>query len=215
MRGRFRIVVEYSIITVQHKSGHSPVFITELMHRCYQVLPLTYPDKICTTPTDFWHQALGHSSTGFCNNATNIYADNSIIPKCSSEFFCPACDKYNSKHAVPLPVSSSQSKNPFDLIPWDLLVPLRVESLRCRKYMLRFGEDKTRYSEINFLYKNPHATRLIRAFCKKVNAQTQKYRRSFPTDSGDQIVNGDVEAYFKESPITYQQPSPRHKSPIP
>ena len=61
MRGRFRIVGEDGIITVQRKSDHLPVFIAELMHGCYQVLPLVRNNKIYTAATDFWHQALGHS----------------------------------------------------------------------------------------------------------------------------------------------------------
>ena len=123
------MVGEDGIITVQRKSDHSPVFIAELIHACYQVLPLARHNKIYTAATDFWHQALGHSSTRFWSTATDIYADGSILPKRPSEFSCPACAKYNSKHSVPLPVSNPQSKNPFDLIHSDLLVPLSVESL--------------------------------------------------------------------------------------
>ena len=129
MLGRFRMVGEDAIITVQRKSDHSPVFIAELMHGCYQVLPLACHNKIYTAATDFWHQASVHSSTRFWSTATDIYADGSILPKRPSEFFCPACAKYNSKHSIPPPVSNLQSKNPFDLIHSDLLVPLSVESL--------------------------------------------------------------------------------------
>ena len=65
MLSRFRMVGEDGIITVQQKSDHSPVFIDELMHGCYQVLPLARHKKIYTAATDFWQQALGHSSTRF------------------------------------------------------------------------------------------------------------------------------------------------------
>ena len=114
--GSFRMVGEDGIITVQRKSDHSPVFIAELMHGCYQVLPLARHNKIYTAATDFWQQALGHSSTRFCSTATDIYADGSILRKRPSEFFCPACAKYNSKHSLPPPVSNPQSNNPFDAI---------------------------------------------------------------------------------------------------
>ena len=128
MLGRFRMVGEDGVITVECKSDHCPVFIAELMHGCYQVQPLARHNKIYTAATDFWHQALQHSSTRFWSTATDIYADGSILPKRPSEFFCPACAKYNSKHSVPTPGSNPQSKNPFDLIHTDLLGPLSVES---------------------------------------------------------------------------------------
>ena len=182
MLGHFRMVVEDGIITVERKCDHSPLFIPKIIHRCYQVLPLVRHNKIHTAATDFWHPALGHSSTRFWSNATDIYADGSILPKRPSEFFCPACAKCNSNHSVPLSVSSPQSKNPFDLIHSDLLRPFSVESLRGCTYMRSYVEDKTRYSEVNFLHKKFDARRLIKAFCEKVNTQTQIYIGSFRMD---------------------------------
>ena len=71
--------------------------------------------------------------------------------------------------------------------------------------MLTFVEDKTRYSEVNFLLKKSDAPCLIKAFCEKVNTQMQRYPRSFRTDQGGEFVNGDLKAYFQETGITHQQ----------
>ena len=161
MLGCFRIVDEDGMITVQRICHHSPVLISELMHGCYHGLPLARHDKIYTAATGFWHQAFGHSSTSFCSTATNIYADGSILRQHTSEFFRPACAKYNSKYSVPLPVLHPHSKNPCDLIHSELLVPTSVESLGRRKYILTFVEVKPRYSHVNFLYKKSNAPRLI------------------------------------------------------
>ena len=65
MLARFRMVAEDSIITVQRKSDHTSLFIAELMHGCYQVLPLACSNKIYTVATDFWHEGLGHSLIRF------------------------------------------------------------------------------------------------------------------------------------------------------
>ena len=86
MLGRLRIVVEDRIITAQRKSEHSRIFIAELLHGCYQVLPFARLNKIYTTATDMWNQALVHSSTRFCSNTTDIYADGSSLHKRTSEF---------------------------------------------------------------------------------------------------------------------------------
>ena len=69
--------------------------------------------------------------------------------------------------------------------------------------MLTFVEDKTRYYEVNFLHMKSDAPRLIKGFCEKVNAQTQRYPRSFCTDQGGEFVDADLEAYFKENGITH------------
>ena len=87
----------------------------------------------------------------------------------------------------------------------DLLALPSVESLGRRKYIRTFVEDKTRYSEVNFLHKKSDAPRLIKAVCEKVNTQTQRYSRSFRTDQGGEFVNGDLASYFKEKRITHHQ----------
>ena len=128
MLRRFRMVGEDGIIPVRNKSDHSPLFIASLMHGCYHVLPIARHKKFYTAATDFWHHALGHSSTRFWRTATDIDTDGSILPKRTSEFFCAACAKYNSKYAVPLPGLNAQFRNPCNLIQSDLLEPLSVES---------------------------------------------------------------------------------------
>ena len=56
--GHFQMVGEDSFITVPRKSDDAPVFIAEVMHACYQVLPLARHNTIYTAATDFWQQAL-------------------------------------------------------------------------------------------------------------------------------------------------------------
>ena len=70
--------------------------------------------------------------------------------------------------------------------------------------MLTFVEDKTRYSEVNFLQQKSDAPPLIKVFCEKVNNPTQTYARSFRTDKGVEFIYVDREAYFKEEGIKYQ-----------
>ena len=137
--------------------------------------------------------------------ATDINADGSILPKRTSAFFCHACAKYNSKHGVPTPVANAQSKNPLDEIHSDLLVPPSVESLGRRKYMQTFVEDKTHYSNLNFLHQKSDPRRMIKVFSKKVNTQRQRCPRSVRTDEGGEFANRDLEAYVKEKGITNAQ----------
>ena len=58
MQGRYRMVGEDGIITVECKSDHIAIYITELMYGCFQVLPLARHNKIYTATSDFWHPAL-------------------------------------------------------------------------------------------------------------------------------------------------------------
>ena len=66
------MVGEDGVNIVPHKSDHCPVFIAELMHGCYEVLPLVCHNEINTAATDFWHQVFGHYSTRFCSKGMDI-----------------------------------------------------------------------------------------------------------------------------------------------
>ena len=71
--------------------------------------------------------------------------------------------------------------------------------------MLTFVEEKTRYSEVNFLHKKSDAPRRIKAFCKKVNTQMPLYPPSFRTNQGGDCDNGALQPYDNEKGITHQQ----------
>ena len=154
--------------------------------------------------TDFWHKALGHSSTRFWSTAADIYQDGSILPKRPNNYFCPQCAQYNSKQQIPTSTENSKTKTAFDLVHSDLMGPFKVESLGRRKYMLTFVDNTTRYAEVNFLYKKSDATRFIKAFCEQVHTSTERYPRSFRTDQGGEYVNKELEAYFTEKGIKHQ-----------
>ena len=168
MLGSFHIVREDAAITVPRKSSHTPVFIAQLMHGCYQVLHLVHHYNIYAIATDFGHPPLGDESTRCCSPATNIYANRSISPKRTSEFFCPAGAKYNSTHSVSLPGSNLQSKNLLELIYSHFRRFLSIASLWRHKYMLTFVEDKRRYSDIYYLHKKSDAAGLIKALYENV-----------------------------------------------
>jgi len=103
--------------------------VASLEHGAYQVFPTVQHGKIYIAATDFWHQALGHSSTRYWSNAKDIYADGHILPRRRSHFWCPQCVLYNSKEQVPKSIDGPRSKESFDLVYTDLMGPFKVESM--------------------------------------------------------------------------------------
>ncbi|MHB8545134.1 MAG: DDE-type integrase/transposase/recombinase, partial [Leptospirales bacterium] len=202
--GNFRMIGESGVIDIIRKVDNAIVFSATLQHGSYQVNPIVRHGKIYIAATDFWHQALGHTSTRFWSDAKSLYQDGSILPKRPSHYWCPTCAKYNSKQVVPTSVKNPKATKPYDLVHSDLMGPFKVESLGRRKYMLTLVENATRYSEVNFLNKKSDTTRFIKAFCEKVKTQTKHYPRAFRTDQGGEFDNKDLALYFEERGIKHQ-----------
>jgi len=77
----FRMIGENGIIEVREKSDNSVVISAALEHGSYQVYPIVKHGKIYSASIEYWHKALGHTSTRFWNTATDIYVDGSLLPK--------------------------------------------------------------------------------------------------------------------------------------
>jgi len=169
----FRMIREDGVIEVRKKSDNSVVISAALEHGSYQVYRIMKHGKIYSASIEYWHKALGHTSTPFWNTATDIYGDGSLLPKRSTSLFCPTCAKYNCKQSIPTTSENTKTSVPFDLVHSDLMGPFKVESLGKLKYMLTFFENTTRYAKVHFLYKKSDATRFIKAFCEKVKTSTE------------------------------------------
>ena len=154
-------------------SDDSVVLQAILEYGTYQVFLIVQHSQIYITGTDFWHQALGHSSTHYWSNAKDIYTDSDILPKRPSHFWCSQCAVYNSKEQALKPVDSPRSKEPFNLVHTDLMGPFKIESIGRKKYMISLIDDFTRYAEVNFLFKKSDMNRVLQTFCQKINTQTK------------------------------------------
>jgi len=198
------MIGEDSIIEVRKKSDNSVVISATLEHGFYQVYPIVKHGKIYTASIEYWHKALGPTSTRFWNTATDIYADGSLLPKRPTSHFCPTCAKYNSKLSIPTTFENTKTSVPFDVVHSDLMGPFQVESVGKYKYMLTFVENTTQYAEVHFLYKKSDATCFIKAFCEKVKTSTEQYPRSFRTDQGGKYVTKELETYFESNGSRHQ-----------
>ena len=95
--GLFSLFGKNGKLEVRKNEDDSVVMLASLEHGAYQVLPIVQHGQIYITGTDFWHQALGHSSTRYWSHAKDIYADGDILPKRPAYFWCPQCATFNSK----------------------------------------------------------------------------------------------------------------------
>jgi len=191
------------IVSVKMNSDDSVVLQAILEHAAYQVFTIVQHGQIYITGTDFWHQALGHSATGYWSNAKDIYADVDILPKRPSHFWCSQCATYNSKEQAHKPVDGPRSKELFDLVHTNVMGPFKVKSMARKKYMISLIDDFTRYAEVNFLFKKSDASRVLQTFCENINTQTKRYPWSFRSDQEGEYINAELTDYFESKDIQH------------
>jgi len=201
--GLFYMFGKDGIISVKMNSDNSVVLQATLEHGTYQVFSIVQHGQIYITSTDFWHQALGQSSTRYWSNAKDIYANGDILPKRPSHFWCSQYATYNSKEQALKPVDGPWSKELFDLVHTDVMGPFKVESIGRKKYLISLIDDFTRYMELNFVFMKSDTSRVLQIFCEKINTQTKRYSRSFRSDQGGEYINTELTDYFESKGIQY------------
>jgi len=201
--GLFYMFGKDGIISVKMNSDDSVVLQAILEHSAYQVFPIVQHGQIYIISTDFWHQALEHSSTRYWSNTKDIYTDSDILPKQPSHFWCSQCTTYNSKEQAHKPVNGPRSKEPFDLVHTNLMGPFKVESMRHKKYMIFLIDDFTKHAEVNFLFKKSDASRVLQSFCEKINTQTNRYSRAIRSDQGGEYIHAELTDYFESKGIQH------------
>jgi len=201
--GLFYMFGKDESISVKMNSDDLVVLQAILEHSAYQVFPIVQHGQIYITGTDFWHQALGHSSTEYWLNAKDIYADGDILPKRPSHFLCSQCATYDLKEQAHKPVDGVQSKEPFDLVHTDLMGAFKVESIGREKYIISLIDNFTRYAEVIFVFKKSDTSCILQAFCEKINIQIKRYARSFHSDQGGEYINAELTDYFESKGIQH------------
>jgi len=81
--------------------------------------------------------------------------------------------------------------------------PFKVQSMGCKKYIISLINDFTRYAEVNFLFLESDASRVLQTFCEKINTQMNRYSRSFCSDQGGEYTIAELTDYFESKSIQY------------
>nr|GFA96616.1 putative ribonuclease H-like domain-containing protein [Tanacetum cinerariifolium] len=96
------------------------------------------------------------------------------------------------------------SNKPLNLLHIDLCGPMRVQSIKGKRYVLVVVDDYSRYTWVFFLHSKDEASKVIISFIKKTQVNLQLQVQRVQTDNGTEFKNKTLAKFFDEVGITQQ-----------
>jgi hypothetical protein len=139
--------------------------------------------------TSLWHFILGHPSD------VPLKMLSSVIPQISYESnkLCSICP-LAKQNRLPFPHSFSGSKQPFDLIHYDIWGPFVVKSVSGSLYFLIIEDDRTRFTWIHTLQHKSQTRNHIQNFFNMVETHFNSKIKSLRSDNGVEFNMSDFYA---------------------
>lgn len=141
-----------------------------------------------------WHERLAHQNVRHTREVLNnngiVYVDD------WGDYVCEGC-AYGKQHRVPHPMNPKRAEEPLQLIHVDL-GEMNVRSLGGAKYFLLFKDDYTHYRTVYFLKTKDEAVKKLDVFVRLVENQFDKRIKSFRSDNGTEIKNGESRKILEE-----------------
>ncbi|GJR29122.1 retrovirus-related pol polyprotein from transposon TNT 1-94 [Tanacetum coccineum] len=125
---------------------------TITLHGSSSPNPIFFMAKASTTQAWLWHRRLSHLNF----DTINLLSKNDIVndlPKLKyvKYHLCSSCELGKAKRSNFKTKTAPSSKGRLDLLHMDLCRPMRVESIKVKKYILVIVDYYSRYTWIHFL----------------------------------------------------------------
>ncbi|GKA29764.1 retrovirus-related pol polyprotein from transposon TNT 1-94 [Tanacetum coccineum] len=152
--------------------------------------PICLPSKASKTKSWLWHRQLSHLNF----DTLNQLAKQGLVrglPKLKFEkdHLCSACSLGKSKKNSHKPKAEDTNQEKLNLLHMDLCVPMRVESINGKKYILVIVDDYSRFMWVKFLRSKDETPEVIITFLKQIQVRLNATVRNVQTDNGTEFVN--------------------------
>ncbi|GJW42698.1 retrovirus-related pol polyprotein from transposon TNT 1-94 [Tanacetum coccineum] len=141
------------------------------------------------------------------NCTINLYTINLHEMASTSPICLMARATSTKKKASQPPKPVPNSKQRLHLLHMDLCGPIRVESIKGKRYVQVIVDDYSRYTWVYFLRSKDEATEEIKTFLKKIIVLLQASVIIVRTDNGTKFKNQVLKEYFDSVGISHQASS--------
>nr|GEY84832.1 putative ribonuclease H-like domain-containing protein [Tanacetum cinerariifolium] len=167
--------------------------------------PICLMARATPTKSWLWHQRLSHLNI----DTINDLAKNDLVSglpkfKYAKEHLCPSCEQGKRKKASHPPKPVSNSKPRLHLLHMDLCGPMRVASIKGKRYVLVIVDDHSRYTWVYFLTTKDETPEVIKNFLKKISVRLQAPVIIVRTDNETEFKNHVLKEYFNSVGITHE-----------
>ncbi|GJT55123.1 retrovirus-related pol polyprotein from transposon TNT 1-94 [Tanacetum coccineum] len=167
--------------------------------------PICLLSKAPKTKSWLWHRRLSHLNFG----SINEWAKQGIVRglpkfKYAKDHLCSVCSLGKSKKHTHKPKSEDSIQEKLYLLHMDLCVPMRIESINGKKYVLVSVNDYSLFTWMKFLRSNDETHEFIIKFLKQVQVCLNATVRNIHTNNGTEFVNQTLKTYYEDVRISYQ-----------
>ncbi|GJX86397.1 retrovirus-related pol polyprotein from transposon TNT 1-94 [Tanacetum coccineum] len=167
--------------------------------------PICLLSKASKTKSWLWHRSLSHLNFGSINHLArhNLVRG---LPKLKFEkdHLCPACAMGKSKKKPHKPKSENTNQEKLYLLHMDLCGPIRVASVKEKKYIIFIVDDYSLFTWVKLLRSKDEATNFIIKFLKMIQVRLQVTVRRIRTDNGTEFVNQTLREYYEKIGISHE-----------
>nr|GFB00584.1 retrovirus-related Pol polyprotein from transposon TNT 1-94 [Tanacetum cinerariifolium] len=124
--------------------------------------------------------------------------------KFEKDHLCSACAMGKSTKKSHKPKSEDTNQEKLYLLHMDLYGPMRVESIKGKKYIIVIVNDYSRFTWVKFLRSKDEAPYFIFQFLKMIQVRLKVPVRRIQTDNSTKFVNQTLRDNYKEVGISHE-----------
>ncbi|GJY31970.1 retrovirus-related pol polyprotein from transposon TNT 1-94 [Tanacetum coccineum] len=157
-----------------------------------------------------WHRRLNHLNFGTINDLARKDLVRGLPRlKFEKDHLCSACQLGKSKKFSHQPKSENTNMEVLHTLHMDLCGPMRVQSIKGKKYILVIVDDYSRFTWVKFLRSKDETLEFVTNFLKQIQVGLNKTVRFIRTDNGTEFVNQVMSEYYEGVGIFHQTSIPR------
>ncbi|GKC90376.1 retrovirus-related pol polyprotein from transposon TNT 1-94, partial [Tanacetum coccineum] len=172
--------------------------------------PICLDAKTSKSNRRLWHRRLNHLNFGTINDLARKDLVRGLPRlKFEKDHLCSACQLGKSKKFSHRPKSENTNMEVLHTLHMDLCGPMRVQSIKGKKYILVIVDDYSRFTWVKFLRSKDETPEFVTTFLKQIQVGLNKTVRFIRTDNGTEFVNQVMSEYYEGVGIFHQKSVPR------
>ncbi|GKF00861.1 retrovirus-related pol polyprotein from transposon TNT 1-94, partial [Tanacetum coccineum] len=167
------------------KGSHSTNLYMISMDEMMKSSPICLLSKASKSKSWLWHRRLNHLNFGTINDLARKDLVRGLPRlKFEKDHLCSACQLGKSKKFSHRPKSENTNMEVLHTLHMDLCGPMRVQSIKGKKYILVIVDDYLRFTWVKFLSSKDETPKFVTNFLKQIQVDLNKSVRFIRTDNG-------------------------------
>ncbi|GJR91959.1 retrovirus-related pol polyprotein from transposon TNT 1-94 [Tanacetum coccineum] len=188
------------------KGSHGTNLYTISVEDMMRSSPICLLSKASKNKSWLWNRRLNHLNFGTLNDLArkDLVRDLPRL-KFEKDHMCSACQLGKSRKATHKPKMVNTIMEVLHTLHMDLCGPMRVQSIKGKKYILVIADDYLRFTWVKFLRSKDETLEFVVKLLKQLQVSLNKTVRNVRTNNGTKFFNKYLTAYYESVSITHEK----------